>query len=94
MSAETKDVRVVTNVEYVSFTTRVKAVVEVVRGVGRVRKRGIADGHFLEWQKIVSVLSIEVSSAKTLLHCLIGTLREAIGLGVVRGGVHVTNAAF
>ena len=87
-------IRGVTKVEDVGFTTRVKAVVEIVRGVSRIRERGIIDGHFREGQSVVPVVSVEVGSAKKLLHGLVGTLREAIGLGVVRRGGHVTNAEF
>ena len=83
-----------TKVEDVGFTTRVKAVVEIVRGVSRIRERGIIDGHFREWKTVVPVVSVEVGAAKKLLHCMAGTLRAAIGLGVVRGGGHVTNAEF
>ena len=84
----------VTKVEDVGFTTGVEAVVEIVRGVGVIVERGILDGHFREGQGVVPVVTVEVGSAKKLLHGLVGTLREAIGLGVVRGGGHVTNAEF
>jgi len=71
----------VTKVEDVGFTTKVKAVVEIVRGVGGVGERGIIDGHLREGQSVVPVVSVEVGSAKKLLHGLDGTLRETIGLG-------------
>ena len=71
----------VTKVEDVGFTTCVKAVVEIVRGVGGVREIGIIDGHFCEGQGVVPVVSVEVGSAKKLLYGLVGTLREAIGRG-------------
>ena len=83
-----------TKVEDVGFTTGVKAVVEIARGVGAITEKGIVDGHFREWQNIVPVVAIEMSSAKKLLHGLVGTFREAIGLRVVRGGGHVTTAKF
>ena len=50
--------------------------------------------YFREGQSVVPVFAVEVGSAKKLLHGLVGTLREAIGLGVVRRGGHVTNAEF
>jgi len=87
-------VRGVTKAEDVGFTTRVKAVFEKVRGVCGFMERGIVDGHFLEWQSVVPVVAVEAGSAKKLLHGLVGTLREAIALGMVRGGDHVTNAGF
>ena len=72
----------------------VKAVVEIVRGVSGVSERGIIDGRLREGQSVVPVVAVEVGSAKKLLHGLVGTLREALGLGVVRGEGHVTNAEF
>ena len=84
----------VTKVEDGGFTTRVKTVGKIVRVVGGIMKRGIIDGHLREGQSVVPVVSVEVGSAKKLLHGLVGTLREAIGLGVVRCGGHVTNDEF
>jgi len=84
----------VTNVEDVGFTTGVEAVVEIVRGVGGILERGIIHGHFREGQSVVPVVAVEVGAAKKLFHGLVDTFRAAIGLGLVRGGVHVTNAKF
>ena len=84
----------VETLEDFGFTTRVKAVVDIVRGVGGVMDSGIIDGHFREGQSFAPVVSVEVGSVKKLLHGLVGTLREAIFLEVVRGGGHVTNAEF
>ena len=57
-------------------------------------EKGIIDSHFCEGQGVVPVVSVEVGSEKKLLHGLVGTLREAIGLWVVCGGCHMTNAEF
>ena len=50
-------IRVVTKAEDVSFTPKVKTVVEIVRGVGGVRKRSIIDDHFREGQSVVPVVA-------------------------------------